>query len=305
MAEGDVTFPLRAISVKPARTLLRLAARLLPGTRALVRPVFIIGCGRSGTTALGEVLGRHSRLAYLNEPRDIWLYEPRTDVWSARSRVRGGQLRLTSGDVQPTAAARIRRAFAAEVRLQRAERLVEKLPINAFRVGWLAGMFPDALFVHLIRHGLEVAASIARHAERAAWFGVEGYKWRLLAERAGERGEADLVELCTDDFRRGLLEWRLSVSTALDDLAELSAQRQLEVRYEQLVDQPVEVCRRLEAFIDVGHEPAMAAFARAGLSRCSPPPDPLSLPPDTPRIAGELLARLGYLPTVRHVRRHA
>ena len=288
-----------------ARRLLRQAVQLLPGTGVLVRPVFIVGCGRSGTTALGEVLGRHPRLAYLNEPRDIWLYEPRTDIWSAEARARGGRLCLSRGDVQPAAAARIRRAFAAEVRLQRAERLVEKLPINAFRVGWLDGMFPDALFVHLIRNGLEVAASIARQAERAQWFSFEDYKWRLLAECARERGEAGLVGLCTDGFRRGLLEWRLSVATALDDLAKLPAERQLEIRYEQLVEQPVEVCRRLEAFAGIRHDPAMAAFARAELGRRSPPPDPVALPRDAQRIAGELLARLGYLPTAHDARRHA
>lgn len=288
-----------------ARRLLRLAARLLPGAGALIRPVFVIGCGRSGTTVLGQILGRHPALAYLNEPRDIWLYEPRTDIWSAKAPARGGRLRLSSDDVEPATAARIRRAFAAEVRLQRADRLVEKLPINAFRIGWLAGMFPDGLFVHLIRNGLEVAASIARQAERAQWFSFADYKWRLLAERAREWGEAGLVDLCTDGFRRGLLEWRLSVSTALDDLAKLPAERQLEIRYERLVDQPVEVCRRLEAFVGIRHEPAMAAFAQAELSRRSPQPDLVSLPPDAQRIAGDLLARLGYLPTARHVRRHA
>ena len=296
---------MKAGSVIAARRFLRLAVRLLPGTGPLVRPVFIVGCGRSGTTVLGETMGRHPQLAYLNEPRDIWLYEPRTDIWSASARARGGRLRLTGDDVRPAVAARIRRAFAAEVRLQRAERLVEKLPINAFRIGWLAGMFPDALFVHLIRNGLEVAASIAGQAERAQWFSFDDYKWRLLAERAAERGEAGLVGLSTDGFRRGLLEWRLSVSTALEDLAMLPAERQLEVRYERLVEQPAEVCERLEAFVGVRHEPNVAAFARARLRRRSPPPDPDALPPDAHEIAGELLARLGYLPTAPGVRRHA
>jgi hypothetical protein len=49
----------------------------------------------------------------------------------------------------------------------------------------------------------------------------------------------------------------------------------------------------------------VAAFARARLRRRSPPPDPDALPPDAHEIAGELLARLGYLPTAPGVRRHA
>jgi hypothetical protein len=291
--------------VRAAHRLLRRGLQLLPGTDALVRPVFIIGCGRSGTTVLGEVLGQHPALAYLNEPRDIWLHEPRTDIWSTGARARGGRLRLSGDEVEPSSAARIRRAFAAEVRLQRAERLVEKLPINAFRVGWLAGIFPDALFMHLIRNGLEVAASIARQAERAQWFGFADYKWRLLTDHARERGEAGLLGLCTDGFRRGLLEWRLSVSTALEDLAQLPAERRLEVRYEELVEQPVAVCERLEAFIGIRHDPAMTAFALVELGRRPPPPDPVPQPQEAQRIAGDLLARLGYLPPVRHARRHA
>ena len=83
------------------------------------------------------------------------------------------------------------------------------------------------------------------------------------------------------------------------------ADRRLEIRYERLIEHPVEVCRRLETFIGIRHEPAMVAFARAKLRRRSPPPDPVSPPLDAQPIAGELLARLGDLPTTGHARRHA
>ena len=35
-------------------------------------PVFIIGCGRSGTTILGDTLSKHPKIEYLNERRDLW-----------------------------------------------------------------------------------------------------------------------------------------------------------------------------------------------------------------------------------------
>ena len=35
-------------------------------------PVFIIGCGRSGTTILGKTLSSHPEIKYLNERRDLW-----------------------------------------------------------------------------------------------------------------------------------------------------------------------------------------------------------------------------------------
>ncbi|HSA83014.1 MAG TPA: sulfotransferase [Geminicoccaceae bacterium] len=285
---------MKASSILLVRRLLRLAVQLLPGTRALVRPVFIVGCGRSGTTALGEVMGRHPLLAYLNEPREIWLYEPRTDIWSARALARGGRLRLSGSDVQPAAAARIRRAFAAEVRLQRAERLVEKLPINAFRIDYIAAMFPDAQFVHLIRNGLEVAASIAKQDERGRWFGHQDCKWRWLVEHARERGEAGRVAHCAASFERGLLEWYLSVSAALESLGRLPATRWLELRYEAMVAAPGEVCERLEGFIGVRHEPALREAAITGLRRRPAPSDPAPLLPRARPVAGDLLARLGY-----------
>ena len=35
-------------------------------------PVFLIGCGRSGTTILGERVDRHPPVTYLYEPRAPW-----------------------------------------------------------------------------------------------------------------------------------------------------------------------------------------------------------------------------------------
>jgi len=285
----------KAISIGAVRRLLRLAVQLLPGTRPLVRPVFIVGCGRSGTTALGQVLGRHPSLAYLNEPRDIWVYEPRTDIWSARATARGGRLRLSGSDVEPVAAARIGRAFAAEVRLQGAERLVEKLPINAFRIDYIAAMFPDARFVHLIRNGIEVATSIAEQVELGRWFGHQDRKWCRLVEHARERGEAGRVASCAVPFERGLLEWYLSVSAALESLGRLPAARWLELRYEGMVAAPGDICERLERFIGVRHEPALREAAVAKLARRSAPRDLAPLLPRAGPIAGDLLARLGYL----------
>ena len=46
-------------------------------------PVFIIGCGRSGTTILGDTLSRHPKIKYLNERRDLWHKSyPEFDIWN-------------------------------------------------------------------------------------------------------------------------------------------------------------------------------------------------------------------------------
>jgi len=269
--------------------LLRNARRL-----KLDRPVFVVGCGRSGTTALGALLGHHRGLAYLNEPRHIWASEPRTDVWSDQARMRGGRLELTAGDLAPAAGESIRRLFAAEVRRQGAARLVEKLPINGFRIGYLDALCPDSLFVHLVRDGHAVARSIAARAADGPWFGHDGYKWTLLTDMARDRGLAARVDACTDDYGRGLLEWRLAVASARAALAGLPARRGLEVRYEQLVADPSSTLDRLLAFIDVEPDPSLRARAACEIT-ATPSRAPSAEERRAGRaIAGDLLEELGY-----------
>ena len=207
----------------------------------------ILGCGRSGTTALGEALAAHPSVRYLNEPRGIWRIDPRTDIWSDNERAR---LVLTDDDLSLFRALRLRAAFA---KAGHGGWLVEKLPIDNFRVGYLVALDPDASFVHLVRNGLEVAASIARLADSGRWF--VGRKWPLLTDHPRERGLADIVDLCTDNHLRGLLEWRLSVEAASIGMRRYAPDRSIEIRYEDLVQNPRRVLGEVLGFVglpDVG-----------------------------------------------------
>ena len=83
-----------------ARVLMRKIILLMPVNR-ISRPVFIIGCGRSGTTILGETLSRHSKVTYLNERRDLWFSAyPETDIWTGKATARNGMLILTSENAE-------------------------------------------------------------------------------------------------------------------------------------------------------------------------------------------------------------
>ncbi len=268
---------------------------LLPTKPVLTRPVFIVGCGRSGTTILGKLLSQHSQLAYLNEPRHIWRHEPQTDIWSENSQLNGGKLMLTATDFSEAAATRIYNAFAVEVRTQGKHRLVEKLPINSFRIEFINRLFPEALFIHIIRNGIEVAHSIAEFSNRKPWFGYKEYKWRLLAKYAIQKGYGSFVDLCTDNILRGMLEWRLSVLSALEGLNNLSDSRKLEIRYEDLVQDPLSICKSLENFIGVKPDSEMQAFAVTEIKRKVRSVDLTSINNSMYQIGGSLLAELGYL----------
>ena len=125
----------------------------------LRRPVFIIGAPRSGTTFLGNSLGRLPGISYHFEPRLTkaaarCVYD---GSWSAR---RGGTVfRLSYGALLLAT-------------LDGGYRFAEKNPENSFLVPFLAAEFPDAQFVHIVRDGRDATVSHAEqpwlHADSAA-----------------------------------------------------------------------------------------------------------------------------------------
>src|SRR5687768_7444339 len=110
-------------------------------------PVFIVGCGRSGTTALGRLLGDHPDVRYLNEPRKIWRIDPRTDVGTGEAT---SQASLDLYDIEQPVRAEIRKAMFKRVPPE--GRLVEKTPVNSYRIDYLRALFPNGRFLHLLRN---------------------------------------------------------------------------------------------------------------------------------------------------------
>lgn len=290
----------RGLPAKFVRTARKRACRLacrLGRRPALDRPLFIVGCGRSGTTALGEALSVHPAVTYLNEHRQLWADAyPETDVWSDRAAARGGRIDLSAAVCTPERSRRLVANFYCETYATGRPRLVEKLPINSFRLAFVAAAVPDARFVHLLRNGLEVARSIERMPPESAWYGHDDYKWKLLCEYAARReGCASLPELCDSARLRGLLEWRLSVEAALEFLETFPPDRRLDVTYEELLDAPVDVMRRIEEFAGLPPAASVDSFAEANLTRRSPVIEVTSLSDAEERLAGDLMRRLGYL----------
>ena len=119
-----------------------------------------------------------------------------------------------------------RRLFRFETILANKPLLVEKLPINSFRLAFIHEIFPDARFIHIHRNALEVARSIASQCEAGLWFASNTYKWNQLVRYAHDRGEtASLPALCSNYFRMGLLEWRLSTEAIVKFLRCLPDER--------------------------------------------------------------------------------
>ncbi len=113
------------------------------------RPVFILGLPRSGTTLLEQILGAHPELRGVGEnPLMPWLFRNRGQGTKA-----AGVTQLTPEQVRTLADDY--RAYMEE-RFGR-ERIVEKGILNGREAGLLYAFFPNARFVEIRRHPLDVA----------------------------------------------------------------------------------------------------------------------------------------------------
>jgi hypothetical protein len=259
--------------------------------RGVERPVFVIGCGRSGTTVFGRALGHHPDVAYLNEPRHLWRAAyPETDVWGDDAAQRGGRVAFVASDAEPARTRMLGRLFRFETLARGRSVLVEKLPINNFRLPFLRAMFPDARFVHIHRNGLEVARSIEKFSERGGWFATEEHRWNELAAYARRREEtAELPALCRGPYDQGLLEWRLSTESAVAFLGGLPAESRFELSYRALTEEPVAWMDRVVDFLGLAPSEEVRRFAREGIARRSDALDGRTPSDHERRLGGPLL----------------
>jgi hypothetical protein len=223
----------------------RLRARLKPTPApADTAPVFIIGCGRSGTSILGEVLAMHPRVSYIYEPYDLWTaIQPASDFLRLYSR---GEHHCLLDTRFATSKARMR--FQRLMSPPPGFTLIEKSPINTLRLGFLEAIAPGARFVHIVRDGVSVARSIEQMAAATRklafrpplnnWWGVGGTKWAVLAQDGMAAGyyPGEVPQL-TSDAQRGAYEWLLSTREVNAWRARLG-ERLIELRLDDLINDP-------------------------------------------------------------------
>jgi hypothetical protein len=249
-------------------------------------PVFIIGCGRSGTTLLGELFAGHPEVRYRYEPYNLWAaVDPVTDFLQLYSHGEHHCL-LQACSATERAQTRFRRLMSAPPGLT----LVEKSPINALRIDYLASIEPRARFVHVLRDGVDVARSIAKVARTTKkiagrpplndWWGVGDAKWAALELDGREAGYfPEEARQLTTDYQRGAYEWLLSVHEIRARRARLGS-RLVEFRYQDLAEHPRETLRSVMLSLGLSCPSSWLreAAAKVGL-REQGHTRPLTLPP--------------------------
>jgi len=215
--------------------------------------VILIGAARSGTKFLRSLLGADAKMGEV--PYDVnYIWRHGNDAYPHDA--------LPSALATSRVKSYIRRLLPKQGGMGGARSiLVEKTVSNTLRVPFVAAVFPEARFIHLIRDGRDVVESALRMwqnppdwgylVQKARSFPVSNYGyaawylWNLVfgtvRDRRGVRiwgprypgidadlAENSLIEVCAR-------QWAMSAEYAARDLASLPAEQVMTVHYEELI----------------------------------------------------------------------
>ena len=205
------------------------------GSDGAAAPIFIVGCPRSGTSLLRDILDGHLNLTFPTESHFIPVFfkaygDPQTQGEARRLAarilrlrwVRSWGLALEPGDFAHDRSFRkvVTRIYSEYARNKKKARWGDKTPQYVAEIPVLYALFPKCKIIHVYRDGRDVALSWLR------------------------------VGLDARNIFTAALSWKKFVSKGRRDGAALPSSAYLEVRYESLLACPEKVIRDVCAFLE-------------------------------------------------------
>ena len=245
-------------------------------------PIFIIGCGRSGTTILGKTLSEHPDIKYLNEPRRLWhkVY-PEFNIWEEN--ISNPVLFADEKNTDSIRTNQLQKLFFREQVLSNSKVVLEKLPINNFRLKFLKKSFPKAKFIYLTRNGLEVSKSIERRIQKQNWF--IGKKYELLKEY--EQKTSSEYNPKTD-LEKGMWEWKLSIMESDNFFKNLKKSQYIHLSYQDFIENPEKKTQDIFNFLNLNSSEGLVKNISGTIQRKNPKQETIETE-NLKEIGGELL----------------
>jgi hypothetical protein len=236
------------------------------------RPIFIVGSGRSGTTIFYRLMAGHPNLVWFSSyiqsfPRRPWLarlntlYQRPTLGRRFRNRrwfpkpVEGhmlwdmfhpmensaGSPPLTEEQTDQADTQGMQRFISDLLRFSGRARFMNKNTRNARRIRYLQKIFPDALFIHVIRDGRAVTNSLLN----IDWWPTLPLWW--IEGKTATQLQAEGM----DPVLVAARHWKLGVERVLYDKEHIPPEQYLELRYEKLMQDPTAEVKRTLRFCDL------------------------------------------------------
>jgi hypothetical protein len=246
----------------------------------VVRPIFIVGAGRSGSTVVQTLLSEHPDLAWVTilakrfPDKPSWhrrllnaidspfigsVVSRRVapsecfDYWEHHARgFRRTCRNLVAADVTEQTRKNVRRAMSELLTAQR-RRLVLKAT-GWSRIGFIREIFPDAKFIHVLRDGRAVSNSFLNIDWWLGWQGPQNWRYGDLPPALAsewERHGKSFVALAA-------IQWKIIIASVEEGRRTVDPGNFFELRYERLCDDPVGTMQQVATFAGLDFTPAFA-----------------------------------------------
>lgn len=247
-----------------------------------IKPIFFVGMGRSGTSVLFEVFASHEQLGWLSNysarfphwpslnallritDTRFWYLRGKKQQYGPRSLVNRllpkpqecypfweeycGDKFLWDFYLQPENDPEVRRRLVScinsTMKYQSRKRFTAKFTGPA-RIHYLRSIFPDALFVHVIRDGRAVVDSLLRVKFWKEKGGLDTPFWHGVLS---DKDEQILDEYTRDPVALASIQWRNVILGIRAEAGSLGEDEYLEVKYESFVEDPMGVVAMIQEF---------------------------------------------------------
>lgn len=228
-------------------------------TNSIVKPIIILSAPRAGSTLLFETLTRHPQLWSIgSESHALIEHVPQLST-VARGYVSN---RLDESDATEEICQQLRLRFMNAAQNFKGVaysprfgpiRLLEKTPKNALRVAFLNQVFPDALFIHLVRDPRENISSIMQ-----AWRSNRFMTYPNLPDWKGgwslflPDGWRNLIGKPLAHIAR--YQWQVANDAISNGLEKVELTRKMVMNYADLIADPLACLKQIESFAGLDHE---------------------------------------------------
>ena len=239
----------------------------------IIKPIFIIGTGRCGSTIFHNAFSYHPQISWLSGlcnrfpqypglnrfvlncfdnkllTNIISKHLPASETTLYLERLAPGfstTIRnLTDDDVFPDVKKHIFSEFSKHLTHTRFRQL-HKLT-GWPKIAYLLNVFPDAKFIHIYRDGRAVANSLLHWDNWLGWQGTQKWRWGTLPEnyqKEWEDSDLSFVVLAA-------IQWKLLMDSLLKDEEIIPNGQLLSLKYEDFTKNPLEVFKDVVQFCEL------------------------------------------------------
>jgi hypothetical protein len=240
--------------------------------------VFVLGTGCCGSSLVQEIICRHRQVGFVSNFDDRLaklnlrgrlnskIYQHVRPSWTVKGRVRfapsEGYLLLERyvsqvvafpgrpllpADAEPSLVEAIRRFYIRRYTAQHKPLFLHKFT-GWSRAGLLHVAFPRARFVHVIRDGRAVANSFVH---KGWWLTGQGASTAWLEAGGHDRYAEEWSRIERSYPMLAAIAWKSMIDAYEEARAEIPEEQWLEIRYEDLVDDPAAVLDRVLKFVEL------------------------------------------------------